>query len=265
MSSVGALSEWKLTDQENKFLNSEFSSKFLYQFVLCGKFKLYGSPMTMATKSKLLETYLEKITDQKEEYELMNFVELGEKPLLTVWLYLNGFDPSNKFTTLSLSEFIEMLNVINYLDCDLTDKWLISFKVKIYQVKKSELRDNSQSVISVLNKLTKLDPYKVLDIVEYLTNNSINEITDKLDYVLLSVKNPYSSPQPVGLIERRLTLDEKWLVTALGKYGYDKTENGRYRKVMSIDGSSRYYDLNVKPNVITLVEPEPVYQRMRGN
>ena len=110
--SSGPLEGLYLDEKETDFLTNEYRSVFMTEFLIGrNKVQLYGYPLIMAERSELIKTSLSKFAFSKPPYELLTFGIVFERPITSLWLYLNT---GNTKIAGDLAELLQLYRLADY-------------------------------------------------------------------------------------------------------------------------------------------------------
>lgn len=106
-------------DAASDFLTSPYRETLMMPFVLgSNKLKLYGIPLNMAKRSKLIESMLPKLAASKGPHELYSFTEVSERVALLVWAALEDHWHPLAELDHTIDEYLEIHRLVSYLDMD---------------------------------------------------------------------------------------------------------------------------------------------------
>lgn len=256
--------EWKITEAEEKFLKGR---KHMVKFALGSNgIILYGCPAVMAVRSQLMDAWIEqdngKPTEGRMEHDkksnivlehtLMALMTPTQRPLITVWLYFNGFNVLPKLETLDLKEYLETFDIAGYFNFDpeyefINDDWKGNLQSKIQSATKDELIANADMIVKISNKLG----YK--NIVHNLYTKGIHEILDRLNHVMVLNKHQYYTD--IKMIDRKIMSDQKELDEfILNKMGFKKVKDKVYKSHIPerFVGCDDFHDLIIERNAVIM-------------
>lgn len=189
------------SEKQDKFLNYKHKAKYLTEFKV-GKNEvvIYGNMMVGAKRSSVMNEMLDRFVDSSPPYHLMTHIDVEERALQAVWLYIHGFDSSGTIIDkLNITEIFSMFDIMWYFNLysddfnGFHDNWSYVLTITVLYMEKEEIISIKDKLIEMLNKLISNFRYGFKQvysrIVAKLLDYKLDDITDSLDFIILATED----------------------------------------------------------------------------
>lgn len=248
-----------LSEEANKFLFDKDSQKFLTQFVVgTNKLLFYGSPAFIRNRSQLIDSHMSNLSESKQPYELITFMEVKEKSFLMPWLFLNGFESES--LPLDFDEFLQSFDIITYFNMypkyNLINGWISQFEKYISAIPVKSIVINRKNIAMKLNKIIRVPEYKGIfeNIMNKLYESHFLFIVAYLDYNPIFIVDSEQKAKVLDLIDHKSINDQEKLNEILARHDFVITPIGYASKRLDfgawVDNGSWFYNVKILPYAI---------------
>lgn len=231
---------------QEKFLTHKHRAKLSTEFkVGKNQITIYGHPLIMSENSELIDSMMDQVAESTEPIPLMSLIDVEERALQIVWLYLHKFNHGLlPITQLTLTEILSMFDIFKYLHIFMSDdlgaerfgfygKWVSGFKAQFKKENKQVLIDNKERVAGIINQLNKMNHnvYLYGYIFSKLDEIGAKEVIELINYTIVIEQDLNRGVYYRGLIEGtdKKNLDD----IEVDNVRFIKQDDGYYTKTNS--------------------------------